>query len=254
METWDDWDDFLKVIASDHDLTVDQEAVFLVRLSRQSIDSKRTNQDIANEVIGGEPDNALSAYNKRMKEVFDKLSQSFPEINSESRGKVKRTQACLEKAYLEQQNKKKHEAASQVIASPNWREVCHGMLEAQKQNLRRKVTLMGFELNVHVPLGLVERRHQSIRSGDFSLPPEQGSGFFQPTREEIIETYEHNEFLEQVIKQRQSKSEGKRIAIIGEPGAGKTTLLEAISLTACFANAFSPHTPGFLIWISLGSL
>jgi hypothetical protein len=132
METWDDWDDFLKVIASDHDLTVDQEAVFLVRLSRQSIDSKRTNQDIANEVIGGEPDKALYAYNKRMKEVFDKLSQSFPEINSESRGKVERTQACLEKAYLEQQNKKKHEAASHAIASPtspNWREVCHGMLE-----------------------------------------------------------------------------------------------------------------------------
>ena len=78
METWDDWDDFLKVIASDHDLTVDQEAVFLVRLSRQSIDSKRKNQDIANEVIRGEPDTALYAYNKRMKEVFDKLSQSFP--------------------------------------------------------------------------------------------------------------------------------------------------------------------------------
>ncbi|MEW6496482.1 MAG: hypothetical protein AB1589_28755, partial [Cyanobacteriota bacterium] len=76
---------------------------------------------------------------------------------------------------------------------------------------------------------------------------EQGSGFFQLGEEEIIETYEHNEFLEQVIKQKQSKkSQGKRIAIIGEPGAGKTTLLEAI--------AFSPKTPGFPIWISLSSL
>src|SRR5574339_264298 len=102
MESWDGWDDFLKIIASDYDLTVDQEAVFLVRLSRPSIDRKRTNQDIANEVIGGESDKALYAYNKRMKEVFDKLSQNFPKINSESRGKVERTQACLEKVYLEQ--------------------------------------------------------------------------------------------------------------------------------------------------------
>ena len=103
MELWDDWDDFLKGIAFDHKLTVEQKAVFFVRLSRQSIDEKRTNQEIANEVIGGEPDTALSAYNKRMKEVFDKLSQSFPEINSDSKRKVERTQACLEKAYSEQQ-------------------------------------------------------------------------------------------------------------------------------------------------------
>jgi predicted NACHT family NTPase len=98
----------------------------------------------------------------------------------------------------------------------------------------------------YVQLGLVERKHQPRRSGDLSFSPEQGSGFFQLDKEEIIETYEHNKFLEQVIKQGQSKSEGKRIVIIGEPGAGKTTLLEAI--------AFSPETPGLPIWISLGSL
>jgi hypothetical protein len=247
MESWDGWDDFLKVIGSDHDLTVDQEAVFIVRLSRQSIDKKRTNQDIANEVIGGESNTALYAYNKRMKEVFDKLSLSFPEINSSSKEKVERTRQCLEKAYLEQQNKKNLEASSHAIASPDWQKVCREMLETQKQNLRRQVTQMGFELNVYVPLGLVDRKHQSRRSSDFSVPPEQGSGFFQLSEEEIIQTYEHNEFLEQVIKQGQSKkSQGKRIAIIGEPGAGKTSLLEQI--------AFSPKTPGFPIWISLSSL
>src|SRR4028119_721739 len=137
----------------------------------------------------------------------------------------------------------------------DWYKICHEMLDAQKQNLRRQITQMGFELNIHVPLGLIDRKQQSRRSSDFSLPPEQGSGFFQLSEEEIIKTYEHDEFLEQVIQQGQSKkSQGKRIAIIGEPGAGKTTLLEAISLTACFANAFSPKTPGFPIWISLGSL
>jgi hypothetical protein len=246
MELGNDWDNLLKVIASDHNLTVDQEEVFLVRLSRQSIDEKRTNQEIANEVIGGEPDTALYAYNKRMKEVFDKLSQSFPEINSKSGGKVERTQACLEQVYLEQQNKKKSEASSHAIAPPDWQKVCCEMLESQKQRIRRQATEIVSE-PFYVQLGLVERRHQPRRSGDFSISPEQGSGFFHLDQEEIIETYEHDEFLEQVIKQGQSKkSQGKRIAIIGEPGAGKTTLLEAI--------AFSPLTPGFPIWISLGSL
>lgn len=247
MELWDDWDDFLKGIAFDHKLTVEQKAVFFVRLSRLSIDEKRTNQQIANEVIKGEPHTALSAYNKRMKEVFDKLSQRFPEINSDSKRKVERTQACLEKAYLEQQNKKKSEALSSAIAPPDWHKICRDMLEDQKQNLRRQVTQMGFELNVYVPLGLVDRKQQPRRSNDFSLSPEQGSSFFQLDKEEILKTYEHDEFLEQVIKQGQSKkSKGKRIAIIGEPGAGKTTLLEQI--------AFCKNLPYLPIWISLGSL
>jgi HEAT repeat protein len=139
------------------------------------------------------------------------------------------------------------EPESETTTIDYWQKVCRNMLEDQKQNLRRQVTQMGFELNVYVPLGLVDRKHQPRRSSDFSLSPEQGSDFFQLDKEEIIETYEHDEFLEQVIKQGQSKkSQGKRIAIIGEPGAGKTTLLEAI--------AFSPLTPGFPIWISLGSL
>jgi hypothetical protein len=67
----------------------------------------------------------------------------------------------------------------------------------------------------YVQLGLVERKHQPRRSGDLSFSPEQGSGFFQLDKEEIIETYEHDQFLEQVIKQGQSKkSQGKRIALL----------------------------------------
>jgi hypothetical protein len=136
------------------------------------------------------------------------------------------------------------EHTSEVI---DWHEVCRAMLEVQKPKLRRQATEMGFELNVHIPLGLVERKQQSRRGSDFSLSPEQGTDFFQLGEEEIVQTYEHDEFLEQVLKRGQSKkSQGKRIAIIGEPGAGKTTLLEAI--------AFWNNLPGLPIWISLGSL
>jgi predicted NACHT family NTPase len=243
MKSWDGWDNFLKVIASDYQLTVDQQAVFLVRFARQNIDKK--NQDIADEVIGGEPNTALYAYDKRMKEIFGKLSERFPEVNAENKGKVKRAQACLEKVYLEQQQHKDSETGS-AIASPDWTQICRDMLESQKPNIRRQATEVVSKA-FYVELGLVERKHQPRRSGDFSVSPEQGSGFFQQHEEEITQTYEHHEFLEQVIKQGQSKkSQGKRIAIIGEPGAGKTTLLEAI--------AFSPKTPGFPIWVSLGSL
>jgi hypothetical protein len=134
MKSWDSWDDFLKVIASDHELTVDQKAVFLVRFSRQKLDKSAKNQEIADEVIGGDPKNALSAYDKRMGEVFDKLSQSFSEINSDSKKKVERTRTCLEKAYLEQQNKNTSEAsltcATPAIASePGWRSRFQALIE-----------------------------------------------------------------------------------------------------------------------------
>jgi hypothetical protein len=133
-----------------------------------------------------------------------------------------------------------------AIASHDWTKICRDMLESQKLNIRRQATEVVSKA-FYVELGLVERKHQPRRSGDFSVSPEQGSGFFQQHEEEITQTYEHHEFLEQVIQQGQSKkSQGKRIAIIGEPGAGKTVLLEAI--------AFSPKTPGFPIWVSLGSL
>ncbi|MEH2296849.1 NACHT domain-containing protein [Nostoc sp.] len=80
--------------------------------------------------------------------------------------------------------------------------------------------------DVYVPLGLVERKKQSKPQGDIS--PEQGSELYKET--EITKTFEHDAFLEQVLKQKNTpKSKGKRIAIIGEPGAGKTTLLQQIA-------------------------
>jgi predicted NACHT family NTPase len=80
--------------------------------------------------------------------------------------------------------------------------------------------------DVYVPLGLVERKKQSKRKDNIS--PEQGSKLYKET--EITKTFEHDAFLEEVLKQKNTpKSQGKRIAIIGEPGAGKTTLLQHIA-------------------------
>ncbi|QLE57224.1 HEAT repeat domain-containing protein [Nostoc sp. TCL26-01] len=100
--------------------------------------------------------------------------------------------------------------------------------------------------DVYVPLGLVERKKQSKPQDNIS--PEQGSELYKET--EITKTYEHNAFLEEVLKQKNTpKSQGKRIAIIGEPGAGKTTLLQQI------ADWVSRKIPqSIVIWVSLADL
>ena len=100
--------------------------------------------------------------------------------------------------------------------------------------------------DVYVPLGLVERKKQSKPQGDIS--PEQGSELYKET--EITKTFEHDAFLEEVLKQKNTpKSQGKRIAIIGEPGAGKTTLLQQI------ADWVSREIhQSIVIWVSLADL
>jgi hypothetical protein len=105
----------------------------------------------------------------------------------------------------------------------NWHEVCGKVLAQQQefQRLRRQATERGFELNVYVPLGLVERKQQQRRRGD--VPLEE---VYQLTEEVITKEYDNDKFLTEVIEPGRSR----RIAIIGEPGAGKTTLQEKIAV------------------------
>jgi len=133
-------------------------------------------------------------------------------------------------------------AASEI--NVNWREVCHAMLKEQqdKQRLRRQATEMGFEVNVHVPLGLVQRKQQQRRDGNVEL-----SQVYQLDQKVIAKTYQHDEFLTEVTGQRQVRK-NKHIAIVGEPGAGKTTLLGAI------ASSIQSNTEDLPICITLASL
>jgi HEAT repeat protein/DNA polymerase III delta prime subunit len=91
--------------------------------------------------------------------------------------------------------------------------------------LRQKATEKGFEINVHVPLGLVERKEQPRRS---MVENAQMGEVYQLEKEVISQIYEHDEFLQQVIGQTPT-GRNNHVAIIGEPGAGKTTLLGAIA-------------------------
>jgi predicted NACHT family NTPase len=128
----------------------------------------------------------------------------------------------------------------------NWRQICNAMLESQQAaaRLRRQATERGFELNVYVPLGLVERKQQQRRQQDEQREREK---VYELTEEVIVKTYEHDAFLNQVIGQ-QPTGNNKHIAIIGEPGAGKTTLLSTI------ATYIKDQTQNLFIYISLANL
>ncbi|MEG4881834.1 NACHT domain-containing protein [Microcoleus sp. K1-B6] len=118
---------------------------------------------------------------------------------------------------------------SELEPQPNiaidWQRVCQEMLHEQQeeQRFRRRATEMGFEINVFVPLGLIERKQQQRRSGN--VPMEL---LHQLEPEVVTRIYEHDEFMTDVIEQNPT-GKNQHIAIVGEPGAGKTTLLDKIA-------------------------
>ncbi|MHC5930754.1 NACHT domain-containing protein, partial [Nostoc sp.] len=132
----------------------------------------------------------------------------------------------------------------------DWHNISQAMLSEQQRLTTNPLTsgegITYRTEQVYVPLGLVERKKPTRRREDVS--PEQGSELYRET--EITQTFEHQQFLEQVLRQRQSpKSQGRRIAIIGEPGAGKTTLLQQI---AQWVSAKMGQS--VVIWVSLADL
>ena len=137
--------------------------------------------------------------------------------------------------------KSKYLASKKQNEKDLWREIFHKKLEKQLEFIRHKATERGFEINVHVPLGLLERKQQQRR--DKNSSPENP---YELEKEVIVKTYEHDAFLQEVISSK--SSEKKHIAIIGEAGAGKTTLLSKV------AEYLKDETEYLPIWISLASL
>ncbi|MEA5623647.1 HEAT repeat domain-containing protein [Nostoc sp. UHCC 0251] len=120
------------------------------------------------------------------------------------------------------------------------------MLKSQQEaaRLRREATEQGFEINVYVPLGLVERKQQQRRQLNEDRDKED---VYKLSEEVIVKTYEHNAFITEVTAQ-QAQRDKKHVAIIGEPGAGKTTLLSTI------ASSLEDKTQNLIIYISLANL
>ena len=131
------------------------------------------------------------------------------------------------------------------IIKIDWREVCRKVLTQQQKNqqLRKKATELGFELNFYVPLGLVERKQQQCRRASDDVEREK---VYQPSEEVITKEYKHDTFLKEVIGV--NSTDNKHVAIVGEPGVGKTTLLIKI------ADWIDKNEKGLPICISLANL
>ncbi|MBW4609738.1 MAG: HEAT repeat domain-containing protein [Hassallia sp. WJT32-NPBG1] len=142
---------------------------------------------------------------------------------------------------------------SQIQTADNsfdWQEICGNMLKKHKRLTTNELLFadedMKFDLeDIHVPLALVERSKPKKCSED--IPAEEGSRLYEPSYEEK-QRFEHQAFLGQIIRDGVGKTQGHRIALIGEPGAGKTTQLQTIAFWILKKNL------GLPIWISLADL
>ncbi len=131
----------------------------------------------------------------------------------------------------------------------DWQKVCRGMLDRQIQtptlnDLMAKDGICIDPNTLFVPVGLVERQQKQYRRSDIGSA-DQGSQLLQPTEEEIVKRFDHEEqFFTQVIC-NPDIADGARLVITGEPGSGKTTLLQKIGDRLLKAEMLP-------IWISLG--
>lgn len=133
-----------------------------------------------------------------------------------------------------------------------WQERCKSMLELKQKRAATSNFLLHDDEDskfdrkqIYVPLALVERRKRDKKEREHS--PEEGSKLYEPQYEEK-QRFEHQAFLQQILEKGESKTKGKRIALIGEPGAGKTTTLQDIAFWVLEKEL------GLPIWVSLADL
>ncbi|MBD2184045.1 NACHT domain-containing protein [Planktothrix sp. FACHB-1355] len=125
----------------------------------------------------------------------------------------------------------------------NWQEICRQNLALQKQLTTNPFTnAYGVTPqldDIYVPLAIVESKPPKSHSRN--QPKEKEEEKLIPIAEEC--------FFEDVLRQGKSQiSQGRKIALIGEPGSGKTTRLQKI------ADWILEQDLGLPIWISLADL
>jgi DNA replication protein DnaC len=233
---------FLEEMATKYQLFDEYRRIFLCRFDRKNAELQ--NKEIADDKHLGIDEQELQKYLRSICDLFGHKANK--------RGRPKGDESPWKNVFDDLWNKKFNEwlklqqnpnVQIPILNNDEWLQVCHTKLENQQQEIRRKASAMGFELDFPpVPLGLVERKQQQRRDEDVDR-----RDVYQLEKEVIAKIYEHNDFLEQVINQNPT-GKNKHIAIVGEPGAGKTTLLSAV------ASYIKDKTSNLPIFISLGSL
>ena len=94
MADWHDWNDFLHILSTRHNLAETEAKTFLIRFARDNLD--KTDEAIA-EQMGVD----FGAYRKAKKRVYKKFSQSCLEINHDRGRKFQDLLNWLEENYHE---------------------------------------------------------------------------------------------------------------------------------------------------------
>ena len=92
MEDWYNWDEFLTLIAAEHDLATAERKVFLTCFARHNLE--QTDETVAQLI-----DMELEAYKKAKSRIYTKFAPSCPEIDHKGRGKSISLRAWLENRY-----------------------------------------------------------------------------------------------------------------------------------------------------------
>ncbi|MGB3507762.1 MAG: NACHT domain-containing protein, partial [Microcoleaceae cyanobacterium] len=160
------------------------------------------------------------------------------------------------KVYIENQYiTEKQNASGETEIKLDWHSVCRDILNQQKLTsnslFHDDEEAKKHREQIYVPLALVERKKSEKQKKpdkkEDELSPEQGTKLYEPQYEEK-QRFTHNTFLKEILQQKQGKSQGQRISLIGEPGAGKTTLLQTI------ASWILEQELGLPVWVSLADL
>ncbi|MFM6204958.1 NACHT domain-containing protein, partial [Planktothrix sp.] len=125
----------------------------------------------------------------------------------------------------------------------DWREVCQELLNQRKWLTTNPLTTgVRFRVDdIFIKLGVVERADKPQYSIDNPTLP-----LSKQNNDDKVTPISYDDFFTKVLKEKQSaKSQGSRIAIIGEAGAGKTTQLQKIG------EWILEKTDDLPIWISL---
>lgn len=112
MDNWLFWDNFLKIVAVDAQLSTKEREIFLVRFSRNNLN--KNDQQIADIVYRCDIANSLGNYKKQKTGIYDKLEKICPQIAALNPGEGKFTMVL---DWLNQQyTTRKH--SSQIQTEP----------------------------------------------------------------------------------------------------------------------------------------
>ncbi|XDE61523.1 signal transduction protein with Nacht domain protein [Arthrospira platensis BEA 1257B] len=132
------------------------------------------------------------------------------------------------------------DAANPHLSLAEWRAIAELMLPNRQVFLTANPAFK--RVDVYVPLALVELYPTKERKPGLSLENREQ----WEREEERMTPISEDEFFNRVLRQGKTpQSQGRRIAVIGEPGSGKTTRLQAI------ADWILAENLGIPIWVDL---